>query len=175
MLFRSGYDGLGNVLNGALPQDRTHYFKAYGSCSFPFGLTVGAVAYGRSGLPLSTKVLFSSKYFYVKERGDMGRLPFTFWADIYLDYTLKIAGKYRASINLQINNVTNTSTIQSKIFTANRSNFSGNTYYRQILDRKFVEDYESIIAGRGIAHPMYGEWETRFGPWSGRLGFKFSF
>jgi hypothetical protein len=170
-----GYDGLGNVLNGALPQDRTHYFKAYGSYSFPFGLTVGAVAYGRSGLPLSTKVLFSSKYFYVNGRGDMGRLPFTFWTDIYLDYTLKIAGKYRASINLQINNLTSTSTIQSKIFTANRSNFSGNTYYRQILDGTFVENYESIIAGRGIAHPMYGEWETRFGPRSGRLGLKFSF
>ena len=170
-----GYDGNGNVLNGPLPQDRTHYFKAYGSYSFPFGLTVGAVAYGRSGLPVSTKLLFSSKYFYVNGRGDMGRLPFTFWADLYLDYTLKIAGKYRASINLQINNVTNTSTIQSKIFTANRSNFSGNTYYRQILDGTFVEDYESIIAGRGIAHPMYGEWETHFGPWSGRLGLKFSF
>ncbi|MBE0713254.1 MAG: TonB-dependent receptor, partial [Candidatus Aminicenantes bacterium] len=41
-----GYDGNGNVLNGPLPQDRTHYFKAYGSYSFPFGLTVGAVAYG---------------------------------------------------------------------------------------------------------------------------------
>lgn len=170
-----GYDGLGNVLNGPLPQDRTHYFKAYGSYSFPFGLTVGAVAYGRSGLPVSTKVLFSSKYFYVNGREDMGRLPFTFWADVYLDYTLKIAGKYRASVNLQINNVTNTSTIQSKIFTANRSNFSGNTYYRQILDGTFVENYESIIAARGIAHPMYGEWETRFGPWSARLGLKFSF
>jgi hypothetical protein len=170
-----GYDGHGNVLNGALPQDRTHYFKAYGSYAFPFGLTVGAVAYGRSGLPLSTKVLFASKYFYVNGRGDMGRLPFTFWADLFLDYTLKFGKRYRASINLQINNVTSTDTIQSRIFTANRSNFSGNTYYVQILNGTFVENYESIIAARGITHPMYGEWETRFGPWSGRLGLKFSF
>ena len=170
-----GYDGDGNVLNGPLPQDRTHYFKAYGSYSFPFGLSVGAVAYGRSGLPLSTKLLFASKYFYVNGRGDMGRLPFTFWADLFLEYTLKLGGRSRASINLQINNVTNTDAIQSKIFTANRSSFSGNTYYRMILDGTFVENYQSIIDGRAITHPMYGEWETRFGTWSGRLGLKYSF
>jgi hypothetical protein len=170
-----GYDGDGKVLDGVLPQDRTHYFKAYGSYAFPFGLTVGAVAYGRSGLPLSTKLLFASKYFYVNGRGDMGRLPFTFWADLFLEYTLKLGGRSRASVNLQINNVTNTDTIQSRVFTANRSNFSGNTYYRMILEGTFVENYQSIIDGRGITHPMYGEWDTRFGTWSARLGFKFSF
>jgi len=168
-----GYDGLGNVLDGVLPQDRTHYFKAYGSYAFPFGLTVGAVAYGRSGLPLSTKVLYNSKYFYVNGRNDMGRLPFTFWADIYMDYTVRFAGKYRASINLQINNVTSTDTIQSVITTPNRSSFTG--YHPQILDGTFATDYLSIIETRGIAHAAYGDWETRFGPWSARLGLKFSF
>lgn len=170
-----GYDGQGNVLNGPLPQDRTHYFKAYGSYTFPFGLTVGAVAYGRSGLPETTKVLFNSKYFYPNGRGDMGRLPFTAWADLYLDYSLKLGDKSRASINLQINNVTNTKTIQSVIMNANRSNFSGTAYYLQILDGTFATDYQSIIEGRGIAHPMYGEWSSRFDTWSARLGLKFSF
>jgi len=33
----------------------------------------------------------------------------------------------------------------------------------------------SIIESRGIAHAAYGDWETRMGPWSGRLGLKFSF
>ncbi len=168
-----GYDALGNVLDGVLPQDRTHYFKAYGSYAFPFGLTVGAVAYGRSGLPLSTKVLYNSKYFYVNGRNDMGRMPFTFWADIYMDYTLRFAGKYRASINLQINNVTSTDTIQSVITTPNRSSFTG--YHPQILDGTFATDYMSIIETRGIAHAAYGDWETRFGPWSARLGLKLSF
>jgi hypothetical protein len=170
-----GYDGHGNVLDGPLPQDRTHYFKSYGSYAFPFGLTVGAVAYGRSGWPLTTKVLFNSKYFYPNGRGDMGRLPFTFWADLYLDYTIKIGGRYRASINLQINNVTNTNTIQNVITTPNRSNFSGTAYYLQILDGSFVTDYMSIIDERGIAHDHFGEWSTRFGTRSGRLGVRFSF
>ena len=165
----------GNVLDGPLPQDRTHYFKGYGSYSFPFGLTVGAVAYGRSGWPLTTKVLFNSKYFYPNGRGDMGRLPFTFWADLYLDYTMKIGDKYRASINLQINNITDTSTIQNVITTPNRSNFSGTAYYLQILDGTFAEDYMTIIADREIAHDHFGQWSTRFGTRSARLGLKFSF
>ena len=33
----------------------------------------------------------------------------------------------------------------------------------------------SIIASRGIAHPAYNQWETRFGPWSARLGFRLSY
>jgi hypothetical protein len=170
-----GYDGQGNVLNGPLPQDRTHYLKAYGSYAFPFGLTVGAVAYGRSGWPITTKVLFNSKYFYPNGRGDMGRMPFTFWADLYLDYTMKIGDKYRASINLQVNNVTNTDTIQNYIMTPNRSNFSGTQYYVQILDGTFAEDYLSIIDSRGIAHDHFGQWSTRFATWSTRLGVRFSF
>jgi hypothetical protein len=170
-----GYDGYGQVLTGPLPQDRTHYLKAYGTYSFPFGLTIGAVAYGRSGWPITTKVLFNSKYFYPEGRGDMGRLPFTFWADLYLDYTRKFGGRYRASINLQINNVTNTSTIQDVINTPNTQSFSGNTYYKQILEGSFVENYQTIIAGRNIVHSHYGKWSTRFNTWSTRLGLKFSF
>ena len=168
-----GYDGLHNVLNGPLPQDRTHYFKTYGSYAFPFGLTVGVVAYGRSGLPQSTKVLYNSKFFYVNGRGDLGRLPFSVWADIYLDYSLKFAGKYRASINLQINNVTNTDTIQSIINTPDVRSFTG--YTTQIMDGTFHDDYLSIIESRGLTHPAFTDWATRFATWSARLGVKFSF
>jgi len=169
-----GYDARGRVLTGPLPQDRTHYFKAYGSYAFPFGLTVGVVAYGRSGLPMTTKVLFNSKYFYPEGRADMGRLPFTLWADLYLDYTLKL-GRYRASINLQINNVTNSQTAQTAIMNYNRSTFSGNTYFKQILEGSFATNYKSTINGLGITHPMYGEWDSRFSTWTSRLGIKFSF
>ncbi len=168
-----GYDGLGKVLDGPLPQDRTHYFKAFGSYAFPFGLTVGIVAYGRSGLPQTTKILYNSKYFYVNGRADLGRLPFTAWADVYLDYALKIGNKLRASINLQVNNITDTDTIQSKITTADRQSFTG--YTNEILNGTFARDYMSIITSRGIAHPAFNQWDTRFGPWSARLGFKLSF
>jgi hypothetical protein len=167
------YDALHHVLNGPLPQDRTHYFKAYGSYAFPFGLTVGVVAYGRSGLPLTTRVWYGSKYFYPNGRGDLGRLPFTAWADLYLDYSFKIHGKYRASVNLQVNNVFNTKTIQSSISDANVDGFSG--YDAEILNGTFARDYLSIIAAEGDTNNAFKEWATRFGTWSARLGFKLSF
>jgi hypothetical protein len=168
-----GYDALGNVLDGPLPQDRTHYFKSYGSYAFPFGLTVGLVAYGRGGLPVTTKVYYDGKYFYPNGRGDLGRLPFTFWADIYLDYTMKF-GKYRGSINLQFNNVTNTKTVQSRVGDYNLDGFSG--YDDQILSGEFATHYpEYTVESGDTVHPAYNQWATQFGRWSARLGFRFSF
>jgi hypothetical protein len=168
-----GYDALGQVLDGVLPQDRTHYFKAYGSYIFPFGLTVGVVAYGRSGLPLTTKLYYDGKFFYPNGRGDMGRLPFTFWGDVYLDYSLKLGAKYRASVNLQINNVTNTKTVQSVVSDYNLDGFSG--YDAEILDGTFATLYPEFTAADDTVHPAYGQWSSRFGAWSARLGLKFSF
>jgi len=166
-------DAKGYVLKGPLNQDRTHYIKAYGSYAFPFGLTVGLVAYGRSGLPLTTKLYLNDRYIYPENRGDWGRLPFTFWADLYLDYTLKIGDKYRASINLQINNATNTKTIQSNEMTLNLDGiYATNT---QILDGTLAREYKFMVADQGDSDYGYGKWATRFGAWSARLGLKLSF
>ena len=167
------YDAKGDVLEGALPQDRTHYLKAYGAYSFPFGLTVGMIAYGRSGLPLTSKLLFNDRYIYPENRGDLGRLPFTFWADIYLDYTFRLGDKYRASVNLQINNVTNTSTIQSQITDLNLDGVYAD--YPQILDGTVARGYQAMVVDAGDTNSGFNKWETRFAPWSARLGLKFSF
>ena len=167
------YDGQGKNLDGPLPQDRTHSFKAYGTYAFPFGLTVGVIGYGRTGLPLTTKLYMNNRWMLVNNRGDLGRLPFTFWADLYLDYTFRISDRYRASINLQINNVTNTKTIQSKILTPNLDGIYASD--DEILDGTLARDYQQMIIDAGDVNSAYGKWETRFSPWSARLGFKFSF
>ncbi len=168
-----GYDAKGNVLDGELPQDRTHYFKAYGSYLFPFGLTVGVVAYGRSGLPVTTKLLYSSKYFYPEGRADLERMPFTFWADLFLEYSLRLGDKYRAAINLQVNNATSTSTIQNRIANYNLDGFSG--YDDEIMSGEFAQNWRQYAADENDVHPAYNQWSTRFAPWSMRLGLKFSF
>ena len=167
------YDGKGKVLDGPLPQDRTHYFKAYGTYAFPFGLTVGVVAYGRSGLPVTTKLLMNNRWMLVENRGDLGRLPFTFWGDLYLDYTFKLGDKYRASVNLQINNVTNTKTIQSKIYVPNLDGIYADD--SEILDGTLANTYKTMIEDADDVNTAFGKWETRFSPWSARLGLKFSF
>jgi hypothetical protein len=167
------YDASGKVLKGPLPQDRSHYLKAFGAYSFPFGLTVGVIAYGRSGLPLTTKLLLNDRYIYPENRADLGRLPFTFWADVYLEYALKFGSKYRASVNLQINNVTNTGTIQSRIMNLNLDGIYAD--YPQILDGTLARDYRAMVVDAGDTNHGFDMWSTRFGPWSARLGLKFSF
>jgi len=168
-----GYDALGNVLKGPLPQDRTHYIKAYGSYTFPFGLTVGITAYGRSGLPKTTKVLYGGKYIYPNNRADLGRTPFTFCADLFLEYTLKFSNKYRASANLQVNNLFGISTIQRWWCQANRRSFSG--YDEELLNGEFAQHYMEYIVDNNRVDPRYNMWETRYNPVSARLGLKFSF
>jgi hypothetical protein len=167
------YDATGKVLGGPLPQDRTHFLKAYGTYSFPFGLTVGVIAYGRSGLPVTTKLLLNDRYIYPNNRADLGRLPFTFWADLYLEYALKLGSRYRASINLQVNNLTSTNTIQSRIMDLNLDGIYVD--YPQILDGTLARDYRTLVTDAGDTNTAFNKWATRFMPWSARLGFKFSF
>ncbi len=168
-----GYDAKGNVLDGPLPHDRTHVLKLYGSYNFPFGLTVGAIAHGQSGLPLTTRLNYNWKYFYPEGRGDMGRLPFTVWADVYFEYKLNLGTKYMVSLNLQVENLTNTKTVQSRIMQYNLDGYSG--YDNEILNGTFATNYKSITEAQNDMHPAFGQWSSRFHPYSARLGIKFSF
>jgi len=167
------YDLYGNVLKGPLPHDRTHYIKAYGSYVFPFGLTVGLTAYGRSGLPLTTRLDMNNRYIYPENRGDLGRLPFTVWADLYLEYVLRFGGKYSAAINIQVNNFTNTKTVQSKVTDLNRTAIWVDD--ADILSGAAAENYGTWVQEDGDPHPAFGWWASRYGAWSARVGFKFSF
>jgi len=175
----------GTELGGPLPHDRTHYIKAYGSYVFPFGLTVGVTAYARSGYPLSTRINLCNAYMWPNGYGDLGRLPWNVWADVYVEYTLRFAGKYGVGINLQVNNITNTKSITGKIFDLNRvgsryyTDYPGTRIYYEdaMLNGTFVNYwYEWFTQDTAVdPHPAFGWWSSRFGTWSMRLGFKFTF
>jgi hypothetical protein len=170
-LYFERYDIHGRPLDGALPSDRTHYFKIYGSYAFPFGLTVGVVGYGRSGLPLSTMINFSRMPVYPEGYFDTGkRLPFTAWADMYVEYNLRFAKKYTINLNATISNITNTSTIQGEYM---RPNYRAITWnFDQILSKSL--NWRDYVASN-IPDPRYLGWTTKYGPWSWRMGARFSF
>ena len=164
----------GTLLDGSLPQDRTHYFKAWGSYAFPFGLTIGATGYARSGLPLSTTLDVNNTYIYPNGYGDLGRLPWTIWADLYIEQTIKIAGKYNLGINFQVNNVTNTHNWITENTHPTRIGLS-------ISDAQFLSktyDWQGAIDAAGDPYwknLAFEKFTSRFGTWSTRLGFKFTF
>lgn len=163
------YDMQGNVLDGPLAHDRTHYFKAYGSYAFPFGLTVGFVGFGRSGQPLTHGLSLNNVNIYVNNRGDLGRLPFTAWANLYVEYALRLGGT-SVNINLNIDNVTNTKTWQAQDTTPNRETMRATD--DEILSKNF--DWQSKLADHD-PDPRFGKFTSRYGTWRARLGFRFSF
>jgi hypothetical protein len=115
------YQFNGTELNGPLPQDRTHYLKAYGSYSFPIGLTVGVTGYGKSGNPMSTRLPFNNAYIYPEGYGDLGRLPWTIWADVYFEWAVRIGGKFSIALNGQISNIADCRTWQHYRFAPTRN------------------------------------------------------
>lgn len=166
------YDWNGNPLDGPLQHDRTHYVKAYGSYAFPFGLTVGVVGYGRSGLPLTTRLYMNNVTVYPNNRADLGRLPFTFWADLYVEYNLRIADKYNVQVNLNVYNATNTSTWQYKDTSQNRTAISLTD--AEIMSTNY--DWEAALAtGNYDDDPRFNQFTDKYGRWSARFGIRFSF
>ncbi len=172
------YDLHGNPLDGTLPSDRTHYFKAYGSYAFPFGLTVGVVAYGRSGLPKTTSLSFNDMQVFPDGYYDTGeRTPFMAWADMYIEYTLRIAKKYSINLNATISNFTDTNTITGYSMQYNYTMLrmtdeellGQQTNYK---DWKVWMD-EQITVNK--LNPVYGWWNARNGSWSWRAGARISF
>jgi hypothetical protein len=163
------YDLSGNVLAGPLQHDRTHYFKLYGSYAFPFGLTVGVVGFGRSGQPLTQGLSLNNVNVYPENRASLGRLPFTAWANLYVEYNVKISS-YNLNINLNIDNVTNTKTWIGQDTTPNRSTIRATD--DEILAGNF--DWRSQLASHN-PDPRFGKFTERFDTWEARLGFRFSF
>jgi hypothetical protein len=177
-LYFERYDFHGRPLDGVLPSDRPHYIKAYGSYAFPFGLTVGTTVYGRAGLPRNTNISFNGMQIFPEGYFDTGkRTPFLVYADLYLEYNLRIAKKYTINLNTTIFNFTNTSTITS---------YYERPYYSmlRLTDAELLpmktnyKDWkqwanEKITVNKD--DPRYGMWNGRYGAWNWRLGARFSF
>jgi hypothetical protein len=172
------YDLHGKAYDGVLPSDRPHYFKAFGSYAFPFGLTVGFVGYGRSGLPKNTAISFNDMQAFPDGYFDTGeRTPFTMWADLYLEYNIKLAKRYTVNLNATISNVTNTSTIQGYYMTYNYTMFRL-TDDALLAQKTNYQDWKTLLAQQVTVNaldPRFGMWNSKYGSWSWRLGARFSF
>jgi hypothetical protein len=190
------YEMDGTPVNGVLPQDRTHYIKAYGSYTFPIGLTLGFAAYGRSGNPITTRVRFNNAYIYPYGYGDLGTLPFTAWGDIYAEWAIRIGGKYTMAFNAQINNITNTKTWQQTRYEPIRNTMAIPARY--MLDGEVLDPETTVVTGDGrtvywvdrmlyyrpdvsfigseTGQALSGQgYNTAFDTWSVRFGARFSF
>jgi hypothetical protein len=166
------YDSHGNLTEGALPTDRPLDFKIYGAYTFDFGLTVGLKAYAKTGTPTSTDFQLNNQQgFYPNGRGDMGRTPFLWQMDLYLEYNLKLGSKFNLNLNANVTNVTNNK-IAQRIY---------NFISSQNIDLSNEEivagfDVDDLMTEMGVPRdPQYGMEYFYTAPIAVRLGAKLSF
>ncbi len=168
-------------LDGTLPTDRTHFFKFYGAYTFPFRLTVGAVLNGMSGVPFTETWSILNTYWYPFNRGksrngisgsdlEEKRTPFLMFANAYAEYNLRFADRYTVQFNLNVDNITNTSTA--------RRIYSRRTYYGLDVgeDTILSTNWDIDDPQYGfLQHDMYGKEMDFYPPIVVRLGVKFIF
>ncbi|MFC2169812.1 carboxypeptidase regulatory-like domain-containing protein, partial [Acidobacteriota bacterium] len=155
-----------NVIDGPLATDRPVFLKVYGSYNFDFGLTVGISAAARSGTPVSRIVRAPSSY-YPDGFATDGRSPFIFSSDFYAAYNLSL-GKNKLQINLNVFNITDTSTSRKIHQYVNQISLrpgddvmlTGNWNYEN-------EDY--------VSDPQFLMEKNFFDPIEARIGVKFHF
>ena len=152
---------------GALPGDRPHYFKAYGSYSFPFGVTAGMVFNAMSGTPTSTEWAMDYQGYMPFGRSNEARAPFLWFANFYVEYNLKL-GKNNLNINLNVDNVFDVATAQRIYPIYNQGAVA-------ISDERIAQGTWDIANYAPVLDPRYLMKANFYGPLTARLGLKFSF
>ncbi|HOW43877.1 MAG TPA: TonB-dependent receptor [Candidatus Aminicenantes bacterium] len=168
-LWMTAYDQTMKPIDGPLATDRPHYFKAYASYVFPWGLTLGGVVNAYSGVPFSTEIQVNGQQgYYPYNRFDTGkRSPFTVSADVYAEYRMKL-GRNSLQLSLNIRNVTDAKTAQRIYGFYNR-------------DDVYISD-EDLISGQTdakslveVLDPIFGNGYRFLPPLEATLGLKFAF
>jgi hypothetical protein len=165
-----------NELKGALPTDRTHFFKLYGAYTFPFHLTVGAVFNAYSGIPVSEVWNYLGADCYPYNRGflkdDSGNLvkkrtPFLFFGNLYAEYNLKM-GRNTLQFNVNVDNMFDTKTA-TRIYSS-RYLYGLDVTEEQALAHNWTPEEAGAVRN--------DQWLKKYGfyaPISARFGVKFIF
>jgi len=152
---------------GPLPGDRPHHFKAYGSYSFPFGITAGIVANAMSGTPTSTEFAMDYPGYLPYGRADRKRSPFLWFANFYIEYNLKL-GRTILNVNLNVDNIFDVRTAQ-RIYPIYNQGAVAISEERIAQGPWDINDYKPELDPRYLMESDF------YGPLTARLGLKFSF
>ena len=163
-------------LNGALPTDRTHFFKLYGAYTFPFHLTVGAVLNAYSGIPVSEVWSWLGADNYPYNRGylkdDSGNLvqkrtPFLWFGNLYAEYNLRM-GRNTLQLSVNVDNMFDTKT-------ATRLYYWRYLYGLDVTEEQALANTWTPETSGGVRND---QWLKKYGFYaaiSARFGIKFIF
>jgi hypothetical protein len=166
-MWHLSYDKDLKPIDGPLPTNRPHSFKAYGSYAFPFGLTFGLVANAYSGTPVTEEWIVDSPGYFPYNRGNLGSTPFIFLTNVYLEYELRLGGRMGLKFSLNVDNLFDAKTAQQIYSTKYRYNISPG-------DAALLAMNWEPAAGE-VLDPRFGMGYNFLAPISGRLGVRFTF
>jgi hypothetical protein len=119
------YDAHGNAVKGRLNTDRPHYFKLQPTYDFPWGTRIGMTWYARSGA-LYSKSLSYQGYapVFFDGRGSLGRVSLEQAADLLVQHDIKLPGRARLNVNLNVFNLLDNDVATSIFDTPFRDRFT---------------------------------------------------
>ena len=165
-------------IDGKLNTDRPHQFKLWGSYVFDWGLTVGLVANGMSGIPVSRELDVGLVGWYGDGRLTDGRTPFLFFANIYAEYNLKVTDRYKIQLNLNVDNILDTKTAR-RIFNMMSRDEISLTDDERLAGFTFDHDAATVTTNTQTytytKEPRFLKEMTFYSPLQARIGLKFIF
>ncbi len=96
--------GAKKAVEGRLPTDRPHQFKAQLSYTAPWGSTLGVNQYVGSGTPVSTQMFVNAAEFIPFGRGDLGRTAWLKQTDVYVAHRFPLS-RYGLEVSVNILNL----------------------------------------------------------------------
>jgi hypothetical protein len=102
------FDGRGVPIDGPLPTDRPHQFKAQAIYVLPFGTSVGLNQYISSGVPVTREIgIYPPNNLPVQYRGRLsdGRTDVLSQTDVYLQHEFRLTGGRALQVSLNVVNL----------------------------------------------------------------------
>ena len=160
------YDKALNPVDGPLGTDRPHVLKLVGAYSLPFGLTLGVLVTAMSGTPV-TEYWGIEGNFMPYNRGNLGRTPFLWFANLFAEYSLRMGGS-ALRFNINIDNAFDVST--AALYAPYRNQYVLSVTEAQILSKDWQLETSNYFPDPRFRMPA-----AFFPPITARLGVRYSF
>jgi hypothetical protein len=99
------YDAQGNPQYGRLPNDRPHVFKMQGGYTLPWGTSIAVDYLIQSGELESTTISQRSRYTFINNRADLGRVNPLSRTDLRLQHDFRLFGTQRINVAVDVRNL----------------------------------------------------------------------
>jgi hypothetical protein len=169
------FEQTGRPVDGPLPTDRPHQFKAQLIYTLPFGTSVGVNQYVSSGIPVTREAAVIPPNFFPVQylgRGSDGRTDVFSQTDLYIQHEFKLPADKRLQVSFNVLNLFDQEAATSKFITENASgvglSFSEPDFYagrldlRQLFTTQNVPRDPRFLKNSAFQYPIAARLGVRF-------------